>query len=268
MAARDTEVESTLAIVGREADAVADRIRHLRRVAGCAVEPAPPRRLRDVYFDRHGELRRAGLALRVRFPDAADPVLGLKGPARHLEGGGVERRERERRWGEGAWPAVAEELERAGLSLPSPASRPEEDPLAALRAAGYRVVQDRATLRRPARLVRDGEAVAELALDAVRFRVAGRELVHREVEVEALGEGGAGAELVGAAAAALLERFGSVLRRWDHSKLATGRALEALVGGGEDLPVGDQGELLPEAYDRLEPWLEAEEAGREPDGGG
>ena len=257
----DAEVEATLAIVGPDAETVADRIRHLRRLAGCAVDPGPPRRLRDVYFDRLGQLRGAGVALRLRFPDADDPVLGFKGVARRLEGGGIERRERERQWGEGAWPAIAGELERAGVTVPSPPPVEDGDPGRALRAAGYGVVQDRVTLRRSARLLRDGDAVAELALDAVHFRVAGCELVHREVEVEAFDPGLEGRELVRRAAAVLLERFDSCLRRWDHSKLATGRALEALFGDGSERSAPPAGGLDAEAYDRLEAWLLAEEAG-------
>ena len=259
-------MEATLALVGPDAETVADRIRHLRRLADCAVDPGPPRRLRDVYFDRGGRLQAAGVALRLRFPDAGDPVLGLKGGARRLEAGGIARRERERRWGEGAWPAIAEELERAGVTVPTPAPAEDEDPVEALRAVGYGVVQARVTLRRPARLLRDGDAVGELALDAVRFRVAGRELLHREVEVEAFEPGERGAALVGEAAAELLDRFGPALRRWDHAKLATGRALEALFGGGDELPVRAPGSLRADVYDRLEAWLagdaEGADAGR------
>ena len=256
---RDTEVESTLAIVGPDAEGVADRIRHLRRLADCAVDPDPPRRLRDVYFDRGGRLRRAGLALRLRFADAGDPVLGVKGAARRLEGGGVERRERERRWGDGAWPAIAEELERAAVPLPRRVPSEEGDPVEALRATGYRVVQDRVTLRRPAKLVHGGDAAAELALDAVRFRVAEREVVHREVELEVFEPGGQGAELVRRAAVELRDRFGPALRPWDYSKLATGRALEALFGEKRERAGGPTGGLAAEAYDRLEAWLVAEE---------
>ena len=261
MGGSDAEVEATLAIVGPDAGDVADRIRHLRRLAGCAVDPDPPRRLRDVYFDRDGRLRRAGLALRVRFPDAGDPVLGLKGEARRLEGGGIERRERERRWGREAWSAIAEELERAGLTAPSPPPDEGEDPVGALRAAGYGVVQDRVTMRRPARLLLGGEAVAELALDAVHFPVGGRELVHREVEVEAGPADGRRDGLLAATASELLDRFRPALRRWDHAKLATGWALEALFGEGDELPVRTTGGLSADVYDRLEAWLAADGEG-------
>lgn len=254
----DLEVEATLAVVGPDAAVVVDRIRHLTHLIGCALEPRPPQRLRDVYVDRgDGELRGAGAALRVRFPDAGRPVLGLKAEMRRLEGGGVERRERERTWGPDAWRMLEAELERFGLSPPAIDLDAGDEPLEALGRSGFDVVQDRETLRRPARLVRDGERVAEIALDEVRYRFAGRELVHREVEVEAVGEGPPARDAVARAARELADRFAPALRRWDHSKLATGRALERLLE--EDGPPG--GEPGAETYDRLEALLRAGETG-------
>lgn len=254
------EVEATLAVVGSGAEAVADRIAGLEELAGCTVASGPPREIRDAYLDRGAEeLRGAGLALRLRFVGADVPVLGVKDAGRRLAAGGVARREREAPWSEAAARLLSDELERAGLAAPDPALDPSRSPLEALRAAGFRVVQDRETLRRPAALVRDGETVAELVVDEVRYRVAGGTVVHREVEVEAAASAEDPGALVGRAAEALADRFGAALRPWDHPKLATGRALERLAEqGGREALVDRGGRPRPSTYDRLERALEAD----------
>lgn len=246
------EVEATLAVVGPDAGSTAERVARLDRLAGCAVRPLPTLRLRDVYLDRgDGALRRAGLALRIRFASGASPVLGIKDAGRLLDGGGVERLEREADWGPEAVALVEEELSRAGLAFPSPPPDASDAPLEALRTAGFHPIQDRETLRRRAELVRGETQVAELVVDEVHYRIGDRTIVHREVEVEA-GRGGDEPEaLVGRAARELADRFAPSLRPWDRPKLATGRALERLIGAGEgDLFAADGGPPSG-AYDRL-----------------
>lgn len=246
------EVEATLAIVGSAARSTAERVATLDRLAGCAVRALPTLRLRDVYLDRgDGTLRRVGLALRIRFVAGAAPVLGIKDAGRFLDGGGVERLERESPWGPDAVALLEEELSRAGLAVPSPAPEASDPPLEALRAAGFHAIQDRETLRRRGELVRGETQVAELVVDEVRYRIDDRTIVHREVEVEAGQGADAPATLVGRAARELAERFGSSLRPWDRPKLATGRALERLIGSGAGDLVAADGELPSGAYDRL-----------------
>ena len=252
----DREREATLAVASREPGRAADRVARLEELAGLRLEPLPERRIRDVYLDRPaGELRAAGLALRLRREDGRDPVLAVKGDERRLEGGGTDRLEVEASWGEEALGRVREALTEAGLPpdwlLEGPAPG---DPLDRLLARGWRPVQERTTRRRPRRLVAsDGRTAGELAVDEVRFRAGGRTVVHREVEVEAAAD----ADPPGRAADALREGFPGDLRPWDHSKLATGRALQRLLEGGDpDTWLGPEGGLRPEAYDRLEAVLE------------
>ncbi len=252
------EREASLAVVSDRPGAVADRIAALRELDGRRLEPLPARELRDVYVDRPGgELAAAGLALRVRTRDDGTRLLGLKGDERRLEGGGTDRLEVEGPWGEETLARVRSALATAGLPsdwLPTPAG--PGTPADALGGLGWRVVQDRCTVRRRRRLTGpdggagDGAAAGELAVDEVRFRPAGRPAVHREVEVEAPPEG----ELASGAVEALLGRFPDDLRRWEPSKLATGRALERLFGeaGDADGWTDADGALRPAAYDRLE----------------
>lgn len=248
----DREREASLAVASRDPGRIADRVARLEELAGFGREPLPERRLRDVYLDRPaGELRAAGLALRLRREDGGVASVALKGDERRLPGGGTDRLEVEGPWSEEAVARVGEALAGAGVepdSLPDVAA--DGDPLDLLVARGWRPVQDRTTRRRPRRLVAPGGTTAgELAVDEVRFRAGGVTAVHREVEVEAA----AGAGPPGPAADALRDRFPGDLRPWDHSKLATGRALERLLGGEDPGRwLGPDGGLRPEAYERLE----------------
>lgn len=266
---RNREVEAALAVCAEEPMGVVRRILGLRE-AGLPLEPRSERRFRDVYLDTaERALRERGLALRIRREGDAEQVT-LKGEGRALPGGGVERLEVEAsatgRGLEELWEAAARE----GVELPGePRGRPSGPPgseagaatgFAApsaagevLRGMGFRVVQERRTLRRRRAVLRPdaaGEA-GELAVDRVEFRLPGGTVLHREVEVEGLGPDAG--RVVERVAGALRDRFPGALRPWDHSKLATGEALEALADetGLEALARAD-GSLRLRAYDALE----------------
>lgn len=250
----DREREASLAVASERPARVADEIAGLRELAGFRLEPRPERRLRDVYLDRPGgDLRTAGLALRLRRGGGAPPRLAVKGDRRPVAGG-VDRLEVELPWGPEALAAVREVLASEGLPpawLPGTAG--PDEPLERLRSTGWEPVQDRRTRRRPRRLESAaGETAGELAVDEVRFRPAGHTAVHREVEIEAP----PGGTLPTAVGEALLDRFPVDLRSWTHAKLATGRALERLLGEGDPARwLGADDVLLPAAYDRLQELL-------------
>lgn len=249
------EREATLAVVGEEPARTADRIAGLRSLDGLRLEPLEARELDDVYLDRPGGLlQQRGLALRLRRAGDGSPRLAVKGDARPLPGGGVDRLELEAPWGREALEGARRALEGAGLPAEMLPRDPGGEPVEALRATGWRVLQARTTVRRPRRLgaAAGGEGSGELVVDEVRFRPEGQLAVHREVEVEC----GSDDRLPSRATRALRARFGEELRRWDHSKLATGRALEALLADGDPgLWVGPDGSLLARVYDRLEELL-------------
>lgn len=257
MVSATREREASLAVTSPQPGRVADRLAAVRELAGFRVEPLPDRDLRDVYLDRSDErLRREGLALRLRWTDGGPPLLAVKGDERELPGGGVDRLEREAPWGREGLSAVEEVLAGAGLSAEAlPGDTAGAPPLDRLRAFGWRVVQERRTRRRPRRLVRDRDGVeaGELVVDEVRFQAGGGPAIHRELEVEAAPGRAPPAGIV----EALMRRPEDALRPWDHSKLATGRALEALLAEGEpDRWRGPDGSLTPAAYDRMAALLE------------
>ena len=115
-------------------------------------------------------------------------------------------------------------------------------------------VQDRETLRRPRHLVApDGSRPAEMAIDTVTYRAAGRELRHHEVEIESPSE----LAVVEAAARELLQAFGAELVPWPHSKLATGIAIAVLAALGELATLADAaGEITPRGHACIRSLLE------------
>lgn len=246
---QEVEVEATLVVASPSPGEVLAGIAGVDALGGYAVRWTDDRPLRDVYVDTPSRaLRSAGLALRLR-EDGSGWRVTLKGEGRPDGAGAVERTEIEGAWAPAAVERILGELEARGVRLPRP---PELDtggePPEALRSAGLETIQDRRSRRRRARLVEreGGGTAAWLVLDTVRFRVrSGARVAHREVEVEATA--GAPPGLPGRLAAELRSRLPDVLRPWPHPKLATGLALE-----GTDPPTSDGGDLLPEAYERLE----------------
>lgn len=263
------ELEASLAVVGPDGERTCREVARREELAGRPLGPPSDLRLRDVYLDLPGEpLLREGRALRLRH-GGGRVVLALKGPGREGEGPGVEREEREAPWG----PAAVDVLGRvpaadgSGPSDPgrlAAAARGGQDPLPALREAGFHVLQDRETRRIRREILEDGGPVGELAVDEVRFDAVGLRCVHREVEVEAADAGPRGRRLLRRAVADLQERFGDALRAWELSKLATGLALEELLADGTAPGwLTPDGSIRAEGYDRVEALLEEIEARRQ-----
>lgn len=248
------EIEATLAVSSETPARVAERIAGLDGLGPYRFEWAGAVELRDVYLDTpSGELRERDVALRVRRGESGWRIT-VKGPARPVEGGGVERSEFEVGWSRAGLRRVLGALRERGVEVPEPPQPPRDvcadGPVAALRELGLEVVQDRRTLRRRARVRAasgaGGETLAWLALDTVRFRTAsGRTVRHREVEVEATAAAPEG--MPGDVAGLLGRRFGDALRPWEHGKLATGAAVEEI-----EPPAGPDGSLQPAAYELLE----------------
>lgn len=265
-----TELEASLAVVGADPGATAREVAGLETLADRPLGPARELRLRDVYLDLPGEpLLLAGEAFRLRRGDGP-PVLALKGGDRTGDGPGVEREEREARWGAGAVPllrsvagdraaAADPEGEPVDLASLAGAARAGGDPLAALLEAGFHVLQDRVTRRIRRDVLEDGRPVGELAVDEVRFDAGERGCVHQEIEIEAAGAGPEGRALLREAVEDLRRRFGPSLRAWDRSKLATGRALVSLLSDASSSPdwLADDGSVRREGYDRVASLLDA-----------
>lgn len=252
---REREVEVALVVCAADPGSVADDVAALSDIAGYAMAPQPDQVIHDLYFDfDDGRLGDRGLAFRVRNIDGHD-VLTVKGPGRRTNTGAKDRLEVEGDWSLRVLGHALHLLAGFGIDIPvdvAPAGPPEPRP--ALERLGFIVVQERHTLRRPRQVSRvggSGDVLAELAIDAVEYQFPRRNVRLFEVEVETARM--AGSLVLAELASALLSRWPDQLRRWSHSKLATGFALAALAAPGSLGTITDRdGVLKPEAWERLE----------------
>lgn len=255
---RDREIEVTLMVCTPEPGTVADEVAALTDIGGYALTPEPDQSIHDLYFDfDDGRLGERGLAFRVRNLDGHD-LLTVKGPGRRTATGAKDRLEVEGDWSLGVLGRALHLLAGLGVDVPEdvpPAGPPQPRP--ALERLGLVVVQDRRTRRRPRRVTRIGgsdDPLAELAVDAVVYHFFPGEARLFEIEIETARL--AGSLVLPQLAGALLNRWPGQLRRWPHSKLATGFALAALAGAGSIASFTDRdGVLEPEAWERLEDHL-------------
>jgi len=245
------EIEARRILIGSDRGADLDALSELGEVAGLRCGGFELRRQHDRYFDLpEGALVARDCALRLRQVDDA-LLVTFKGPSRKAGEGVVARVEVEVPWSPSALDAVRPHLAALGVELEGSARSTDAEQ--AFAELGLRCVQERRTDRRATALERGATPVAELVLDEVVYVAGERRVLHREVEVEALGD--TGAEEVLRIARALEARSPGSLRAWPWSKTAVGVALDALAAAGElegDL-VGD--ELTVAAYDRVDAWL-------------
>ena len=253
---RPREGEGVLLVSADDPAAVARRLADLEAVDGYDLLPREPEEIRDVYLDTgDGALTGLRVALRVRELDGR-PLLTLKADAMRA-GAASERLELEAPWSGRALQTVLEELRHRGARVPDPPADPEVaagEPLAVMAGLGLHPTQVRETTRSPRDVVerqRPGAGpVAELAVDAVAYRLPAATV--RLVEVAAEAKGPGGLATVQALLHALATAFPDELRPWPYGKLATGRAVERLLDAGRlDGLVDPTGMLRPAAHDRL-----------------
>jgi inorganic triphosphatase YgiF len=247
-----------LLISSEDAQAVAGQIARLASIAAYRLVPQDTRVIHDLYLDTPDRaLRAQKIALRIREIGTAHRIT-LKGLARPAGWGVVEHLEIEHPWSESALALALEELKKRGIALPR--QRPDfaDHPLDVMADLGLDIVQDRETRRRVRNVVpagdENGPLLAEMAIDAVVYRLGGRGIGHREVEIE-VKEGGnpAVAEAVGRG---LIAMYGPALRVWPYGKLGTGQAVEELLSAGAlEALLDDEGNLGPIAYRKIEEYL-------------
>ena len=234
------EVEGTLLLLPPEPAGTAADVASLRLLGPYLLIPRETEELHDRYFDTEDRrLAAHRVALRVR-ASGDGFVITVKSGEDETDGVS-DRFELEAPWSESALQAAIERLRWQGIHVSLAAagsnrSIDERAPIATLRGLGFDVVQDRRTTRRPRDVLepvgagRPGPPLAELAVDAVRYRFEGVPVRVFDVEVEAKG---AGPDLVGRVLRELAARYANRLRPWPHSKLATGFALRELSEEGD-----------------------------------
>ncbi len=257
------EIESTLVIVSRNPEQVADAIARLREIGGFMLRHREHLLLTDSYLDLPGSvLGNARLGLRLRRVSGAAGagaqwLLTLKGPTRELDGARA-REEIEHPWSAEALATVVGHIQRSGVSMTWDGDPTNREPADVLAEIGLRTTQLRDVYRRPRDVLRGSSSptLAELVIDSVCYRLPTREIRHHEVEVEVKAPDGDGA--MRQVTRALVDEFGPAVKLWRSGKFVTGRAVEQLLRLGRlDHLIDTNGCLEPEAYQVIEDWLSA-----------
>ncbi|MDA0734883.1 MAG: CYTH domain-containing protein [Chloroflexi bacterium] len=246
------EIEATLIICSETPQKVVANVAALSSAGQYALQPRPPASIRDYYLDTTEQiLRQANFNLRLREIDQA-LWLTLKGPPKRLAEGISERLELEIPWSPDSLARIKADLASRDIMLPTiPLTPGSTSPLVALAAAGLETIQQRDNHRQIRNIrdcaIPDNPPLAELSIDSVVYHFGQRPIRHYEVEIEAKSE--AGVTALPGLTQGLADQYPSTLRRWGHGKLATGRAIEALLEQGQlDSLLGNDGELMPSAY--------------------
>ncbi|MCA1554580.1 MAG: CYTH domain-containing protein, partial [Chloroflexi bacterium] len=203
------------------------QLAELSELAGYALVAHADERIHDAYLDtRSGALQQRRMGLRVRRKDERWLVT-LKRDAQRAAWG-VARHEIELAWSREGWSEVVRELGRTGLSLAPLDSFDEAYPLGTLHALGLEVIQNRETHRHVRAVTsHTDEQLAELALDRCVYHLRDADVCCYEVEVEL--KAARNPQLLETLCDALSALPTDALRRWAHSKLATGFGLERLI---------------------------------------
>jgi inorganic triphosphatase YgiF len=253
-----TESEITFVVCADHPRQVLEQIGRMTSIGGLRVEGVGSLQIRDCYFDTAGRvLQGSHWALRIR-KIRSECFIALKGPEAETPWGGVKRTEFEEPWSQEALRVTVAELAGHHIGLPGgltgfDATLPE-DVLARL---GLEKIQDRQTLRQVleimAKSVLNGSSLVEVDLDTVIYSFHNRKIRHHEVEIEARAE--ENQDLLTIVVEELIAAHGSLVRRWDHSKLATGLAIEELLATGcLVIPEKDR-ELVPGDYEKIDAFL-------------
>lgn len=249
------EFEVTMRICSEEPEGVFRDIVMTRTIGSYELIYRERFMIHDEYFDTpQGSLAEKGYALRVRTAGKRR-ILGLKGGEHVNEWGGIERTEIEGPWSR---EGIVQALELAGsIPLGEEAFVPD-DPKKTLAQLGLKIIQSRETDRTILDVVftdaQTRPVIGVMSLDRVCYEVGTRKFLHCEIEVEAVE--GIDRIYLGEFVESLKDAFPEDLRRWDHNKLITGRALETLIEQGTLSPASQKGDLIPQAwYDALESWI-------------
>jgi hypothetical protein len=222
------EHEITFIICSDNPDAVMDSVELIGSIGEYRLIPSGTSLIRDLYFDtRDRVLKSARWALRLR-ETQGNRLLTLKGPTRDIGNGIQERFELELSWSREALEEILTEITRNGLASPG-FPQITSDPVRAMGAAGFEIVQTRETSRRilNVRKRSDSEVLAELVLDKVVYQFEKGIILHHEMELESKCE--SGILVIGTIMTHLNRIFYREIREWPHSKLATGWAYEKLL---------------------------------------
>lgn len=254
-----SESEATLLIWSERPEAVATQVSGLTSVAGYHLLPRDAQTIHDRYFDTPDRtLQAQKLAVRIREMDATLWIT-LKGPSRQIDWGGEKHLEIEAPWSLNALTRIVKELKDKGIELMQQHQSFEHTyALDVMSRIGLKVIQDREAYRRVRNIIPMGAAsrrvLAELAIDSVTYHFSGQDVHLHELEIEEKAANMSTA--IKTVIEGLLAIYGPVLRRWHHSKLATGKAIgELLMEGALEGLLDNNKNLMPAAYEKIDDYF-------------
>ena len=249
---KSRETEAALVIRSNNAAQIANQIANIETLGTFRLEPQQTQKIRDIYFDTPDQLlQKQKLALRIRRVNGKT-LITLKGPAQKKAGGGQERLEIELAWSFTALTRIVRELRARKIEIKlTRQDFVRTDPVGTLKRLGFVLIQDRTTIRQVRKITvadqSNEEELAELAVDAVTYRLGKQAVRLHEVEIEAKHKNARLEEMI----QPLEKMFKPALLAW-QSKLATGRALQTLLEDGQlDKYLDDRNNLKPTAYTKL-----------------
>jgi hypothetical protein len=153
-------------------------------------------------------------------------LLTLKGRAAIADWGGIKRLEIEETWSVSSLQKILERIPDLNFDtnflfaifLP-------DNPVKTLEKLDFKIVQDRITRREMRDVLMRGrqESLADFVIDEVHFQTTAGEVIHYEVEIEAIAEKSVGH--VQTISQELKTRYPEDLRIWLYSKLETGEII-------------------------------------------
>ena len=249
------EIEVALLIYSEKPEEVISDIESLESFPSFLIVPENSVLIHDIYFDTlNNELKENNFSLRVRNSNGS-LLLTLKGNAKSTEWGGVERLEIEMPWSIEALTKIDDELSNRNIKLlKNDPLNENDDPVKILTDSGLKIIQDRKNHRRIRNVIKkdqNEETLAELAIDSVTFKFSSQNITFNEVEIES--KASRSSFIIESLVNLLIEKFKPKLRRWQHSKLLTGKIIEKLFYDGllSGL-VDDSDNLLPQAFDKID----------------
>lgn len=223
-----TEIETKLVVIAEDPQTLMDEIACRERMGDYLIKPLGTRTFTDTYYDTlERTLTARGVAVRTRHQKGS-VIFCIKESERIREDGAAFREELEMPWS----ARCIEHIERVMQNGPVGKRKIlyETDASgSALASLGLFSIQTRQTRRNTCEICSPGlnEPLAELALDAVRYCIRDKELLHHEIEVEARNPS---SELHMTRFTGLLRTYyPDNLMRWDHNKLVTGMAMDRLM---------------------------------------
>jgi inorganic triphosphatase YgiF len=250
-----TEIETTLVILGNNPRNLVDELSAHKTIGPYHLTFRVTKVFTDTYYDTTDRsLSGKGIALRTR-DISGSTIFCIKKGERIEDTGASVREELELPWSKKC-------LDHAGRIIQNPPTHinnapcDTDSPAQCLESLGLFPIQSRKTKRHAfdVSYAPGNETIAEIAVDEVGYSISGCTILHCEIEVEAKDPSASGH--IVRVTDHMKSLHPEALMRWDHNKLITGIAMEALMKDGKIASIpGSITRLSRFSYDMIDAFL-------------